>query len=370
MRTILFRLVVLSSFLSASLGFAQGFTDVVKEKGCVESFKTALAHYDRVTTTWLAVPTSAYHIGTHFKELQNSHAEAFKAIEKVLEAAKVDVTTLEDAKVKIRALDDVYRIQAKVLFNSFDQDSAFFSSLETIERGLRQHQEDITTLKETCPSLVSQLDTSFKNADSWIKQLSLMKAYISVAQKKRSNLLAIARQATEKTLQKKAHDNLAGDISKLQSELQLVLAVSDLQGNFEEWYYVVTSRLSRQIYTLKQYHEPRLLVQQSLVTAQEYVSKTQALPPLPGDIKEYLVNITQLAVTELTRIQTQLIAQGWEGTLKSQLAAVDRSSAADRRCQDLANAIKDAALTAKEDEGRATSLLFARHQRTCTGGQP
>lgn len=347
---------------------AQDMSSELRKRSCQMSLQAIVDHYAGMLDTWLAKPEAPLSIHRAFRDLTAEHQKAFAAARELATVPLADIKTEGDAQQAVKALRKTYLEKKKVLAALADLDRAFLLSLDSIETGLLDHTQNLTTLRSQCEMIAAKIDQTSKHMESWRYELRRMKAYVGVAQDKRFRLLETAYATNEGRIRDRAKAALNKDLMELDRLLRQALAASELQGEFEEWFYAETARIAREIHTYKQFHEPQAALVAALMRAKEFQAKAQSLPPLGAGVNEHLIARTNLAVSEFTRMLDELRLKKWTDFLSEQTTQVRAAGALDKTCQDYAASFLELAADASRDEGRAAAKTFALFKRVCKGG--
>lgn len=342
--------------------------NALKIRACTRSLQSFLNHSDGIVETWLAKPESPLSVHRAFKELTTEHQKAFSAVEEVSSLPIPDIKTDADVQNSLSELRKIYITKRKILVKLSDLDRVFILSIDSIENGLSDHEQGLAVLLPQCQEIAQRIEAAKSHVSSWRNELQRLKAYVGVAQAKRHKLLDLAFKTQENKIRDRAKATLNKDLKELDRLIRQVFVASDLQGEFEEWFYAESERIIREIYTYKQYHEPKATLVIIVQRAQEYQAKAKALPPIGPGVNDYLISRTTLAVNEFTRMLNELKQKTWKEFLDQQTEVMRNATGLDTGCQAYVREFFDLSFSASQDEGRGAGKTFARFKRLCQGG--
>lgn len=359
--------------LVAQGAHASEFSDFIAERQCTARLLATENHLQAVGDIWLTNPTSPYHVETHLRAIIADYQKFYESADTILKYQIADVKNLEEAGSVIQKLKQEYDKQSDAVRPIYNKERSLFISLESLGKATSLHLAEIEQLQQTCPGIKSELDLSFKTAQSWNEKINEIKAFVSIGQEKRSHLLRLSYEGMQRGILAKYSAQLQMELSKLESRLKTDLEIANFHHTVEQWYQSTTSRIIAKMHSYYLYADTLRDIAVEEVKGQEFSSIAENLPTLPGDLQALLRNRVAEGLKFLADSKAEIKGKTWNVFLDKQKAyaqaAKSQPTRFSSRCiQKSEFFLKQANNAVTESDAAALEEHFKGVYRACSGG--
>lgn len=329
-----------------------------------EPFKS----YTRIFKMWLTDENSRYNLTRNFNDFQAQNAKKFAEIEKFARLSNQVPETLQGLADALKAKNTAYKGVILSINNMNSEDEIFLKSLNNIESGLANLQQNLNFDQKGCqPTTIVQLDSAKKEVVSWISTAQKMRSFVTIAMRKRSTTATIAYLSSKMQMKQAYAQKAVVALNDLDKQIDQIFEASRLLDEESIWYgnAMILQGAARGWAGQKLAFEKALEnLKADYVRGSKIQSKISSAQ-ITDDQKKFVGDQVSFHLKTIQNLISEIEAGGWQKRLVPQKAItakiISLGSQYSDKCQQAANScsISQSHVTDLDTYREAESLYFA-----------